>query len=51
MELETILVPTDFSEHAAHAFQWALAIAGDHSKVGAISDHEPSAVSVFSIPQ
>jgi universal stress protein A len=29
MELETILVPTDFSEHAAHAFQWALAMAAD----------------------
>lgn len=27
MEIKTILVPTDFSEYAKHAFQWALAMA------------------------
>jgi nucleotide-binding universal stress UspA family protein len=29
MQLNTILVPTDFSEHAAQAFTWALGIAAD----------------------
>ncbi len=29
MEIKTILVPTDFSEHAEHAFQWALVMAAD----------------------
>ena len=27
MEIHTILVPCDFSEHAEHAFDWALALA------------------------
>ena len=27
MEVKTILVPCDFSEHAEHAFQWALGLA------------------------
>lgn len=31
MDIKTILVPTDFSEYAAHAYQWALDLA-DHSK-------------------
>jgi nucleotide-binding universal stress UspA family protein len=31
MDIKTILVPTDFSEHAAHAYQWALGLA-DRSK-------------------
>jgi nucleotide-binding universal stress UspA family protein len=29
MEIKTIVVPTDFSEYAEHAFQWALAMAAD----------------------
>jgi len=29
MELKTILVPTDFSEHAEYAFTWALGMAAD----------------------
>jgi nucleotide-binding universal stress UspA family protein len=28
MEIRTILVPTDFSEYAEHAYQWALGLAG-----------------------
>jgi nucleotide-binding universal stress UspA family protein len=27
MQIKTILVPTDFSEHAEHAFQWAVGLA------------------------
>ena len=27
MDIKTILVPTDFSEYAAHAYQWALGLA------------------------
>jgi universal stress protein A len=29
MQIKTILMPTDFSEHAAHALTWALGIAAD----------------------
>jgi len=29
MQIKTILVPTDFSEHAEHAFQWALGLAAN----------------------
>ena len=29
MQIKTILVPTDFSEYAEHAFQWALGLAAD----------------------
>jgi universal stress protein A len=29
MEIKTIVVPTDFSQHAEHALQWALAMAAD----------------------
>jgi hypothetical protein len=29
MEIKTILVPTDFSEYAAHAYQWATAAEAD----------------------
>src|SRR5262245_52790401 len=29
MEIKTILVPTDFSEYAEYAFQWALGLAAD----------------------
>ena len=29
MEIKTILVPTDFSEYAEHAYNWALSLAAD----------------------
>lgn len=29
MQIKTILVPTDFSKYAEHAFQWALRLAAD----------------------
>jgi nucleotide-binding universal stress UspA family protein len=29
MEIKTILVPTDFSEHAEYAYKWALGLAAD----------------------
>src|SRR5689334_25418426 len=29
MEIKTILVPTDFSEHAGYAYKWALSLAAD----------------------
>lgn len=50
MELQTILVPTDFSEYAAHAYQWALGLATTR-KAKIILFHATSPIPYLAFPE
>ena len=50
MEIKTILVPTDFSEYAAHAYQWALGLA-DRSKAKVLLFYATPSLPYLAFPE
>lgn len=50
MPLKTILVPTDFSDYAAHAYSWALGLAAD-CKAQVILFHATPPLSHLAFPE
>jgi hypothetical protein len=50
MNITTILVPTDFSEYAAHAYQWALGLA-DSSKAKVLLFYATPSLAYLAAPE
>jgi nucleotide-binding universal stress UspA family protein len=50
MQIQTIIMPTDFSEYAAHAFTWALGLATER-KAKIVLVHATQAISYFAFPE
>lgn len=50
MQIQTIVVPTDFSEYAEHAFSWALGLATDR-KAKIVLVHAAQAISYLAFPE
>ena len=50
MEIKTILVPTDFSEYAEHAYNWALGLAAD-CKAKIVLFHAAATMSHLAFPE
>jgi len=50
MEMKTILVPTDFSDYAEHAYKWALGLAAD-CKAKVILCHASPTMSHLAFPE
>jgi nucleotide-binding universal stress UspA family protein len=50
MQIHTIIVPTDFSEYAVHAFTWALDLATDR-KAKIVLVHAAQAISYLAFPE
>lgn len=50
MEIKTILVPTDFSDYAEHAYKWALGLAAD-CKAKVILFHASPTMSHLAFPE
>lgn len=50
MQMQTIVVPTDFSEYAEHAFTWALDLATDQ-KAKVVLVHAAQAISYLAFPE
>ena len=50
MELKTILVPTDFSDYAEHAYKWALGLAAD-CKAKVVLFHATPTMSHLAFPE
>jgi len=50
MQIHTIIVPTDFSEYAEHAFTWALGLVADR-KAKIVLVHAVHPVSYYTFPE
>ena len=50
MQIQTIVVPTDFSEYAEHAFTWALGLATDR-KAKIVLVHVAQSISYYAFPE